>query len=865
MTTAVATTELPDAQVPTLDASTEDEIGVSWTDVIDNGDYRVEYKETSEALFLTHGTFGESTTSTTITGLEDGEKYEVRMRTETEHVTGSYTSTENAQAVTVLPAPTDFAAPQPDWYETLVVNCSWTDNSDHADEEYYIQVSTDGGATWSDLTGDLGTDTTSTTLRSSDLNYDTDYELRVRVVTEHTASESGTVSVVTPLLDASQEEGPWLGLVASDNTAADRRQLKGNILGRSSHFVREHTAKSDWQLKLTYDESLEDWIFAEAHLYDGSEHLFAGEVHPVESDEGAAKTTVSGKGAPAMKLERGAPDTPFHVQAERADQALQNYLDQESPVGGTVTLTTGATVDDQQLQDASTDSEFNSILTLADTDPQSVTSDSVPSQQTLFFAEAEDGSISGGSVINRTTASGNGVADGEGQAVQLSGGNSVSISFTPDYTILEEDVGIRIRWRTTGADSHGREISLNGFTVEDVGADVTDFPNLTWKTVEDTEYAGGDLTPDGGPYTLTFTATPGSSDDLVVDCMAVYDEGGSRFTAGYNFDDTLSDGTDGGRYLDGPELYPRENRVVFDQAETAYRILATSLDATLDDTTGSQALGWSTDGGSTWNDTGNTTSIDDDTVSAETTTITGSVVLSRYGDRDNTTPLKGFNGQTLNSFTLAIDGETVGVIDDERFGENHLKNIMRLAKRAGVRFVFNHDPDDTQWDIEAFADGDVTGTADWNTVNRKRKVDPKGYANHIIAFGAIDESTGERLRAELDDQSEINSFGQRITKPLPPDPSLDSEAKVKSAARVALQNAKKQKKLTGRIDITAQNITPGKTYTIDAWSESQSLERVVFQLSSENIEGQLFFSLPEGLGEAMSEDEASIGEVRDAV
>ncbi|USZ75744.1 hypothetical protein NGM07_00085 [Halorussus vallis] len=83
-----ATTDLPDAQTPSLDNGIEDEITATWPDVIDYGNYRLRYRQTDVSTWTDWGTVGEAMTSATIRGLPDGEEFEVQLRTETEHTPG---------------------------------------------------------------------------------------------------------------------------------------------------------------------------------------------------------------------------------------------------------------------------------------------------------------------------------------------------------------------------------------------------------------------------------------------------------------------------------------------------------------------------------------------------------------------------------------------------------------------------------------------------------------------------------------------------------------------------------------------------------------------------------------------------------
>lgn len=125
------TTTLPDAGVPSLDNTTEDEITASWPDVINAGSYRAQIRETGESSWTSSAegfaeqVVGHDTTSVTFGNLQDGEEYEVRLRTETADVTGAWTTP--AATITVFPAPSNLSVD--DRFDT--VNLSFDDNADN--------------------------------------------------------------------------------------------------------------------------------------------------------------------------------------------------------------------------------------------------------------------------------------------------------------------------------------------------------------------------------------------------------------------------------------------------------------------------------------------------------------------------------------------------------------------------------------------------------------------------------------------------------------------------------------------------------------------------------------------------------------
>lgn len=70
-----------------VDSVTIDSAGVSWTDNHENGDTRVEYKQTDAGSWNTFSTLSRNMEAETISGLLHGEQYDVRVVAQTEHTT----------------------------------------------------------------------------------------------------------------------------------------------------------------------------------------------------------------------------------------------------------------------------------------------------------------------------------------------------------------------------------------------------------------------------------------------------------------------------------------------------------------------------------------------------------------------------------------------------------------------------------------------------------------------------------------------------------------------------------------------------------------------------------------------------------
>lgn len=112
------TTTLPDEPQPSVSTPAPGEISVSRGGTPSNyGTVRYQLRQAGESAWDSSAAgFAEheltpQTTSTTFTGLVDGAEYEIRGRTETEHITGTWTTP--VSTTTSWPAPTDLQFSQP--------------------------------------------------------------------------------------------------------------------------------------------------------------------------------------------------------------------------------------------------------------------------------------------------------------------------------------------------------------------------------------------------------------------------------------------------------------------------------------------------------------------------------------------------------------------------------------------------------------------------------------------------------------------------------------------------------------------------------------------------------------------------------
>lgn len=218
-TTELATTELPSPTLNPPDASVEDEISLSWSknDDSPDGDWAL-YRSQDGSSYSLLNSYALGTTSTTDTGLEDGERYWYYIERRTDHATASSSERNNT---TQLPAPSGLAVASPTQDE---LDLAWSNNDDSSDGDIEVLRSQDGStgsviATFTDLTTTGYTDT--------NLEDGERYYYIIRRNTNHTSASSGQESGITTLpkptidsLDTGTEDEITLNWSKTDDNPA---------------------------------------------------------------------------------------------------------------------------------------------------------------------------------------------------------------------------------------------------------------------------------------------------------------------------------------------------------------------------------------------------------------------------------------------------------------------------------------------------------------------------------------------------------------------------------------------------------------------------------------------------------------------
>lgn len=828
-TPPVATTELPDAQQPTLGNGVEDEISVDWTDVINHGEYNIQYRETSSSTWLAGPTVDEATTSATITGLEDGEEYDVRIRTQTEHVDGAWTSP--VAIVTKFPGATGL---------TLTVDGSnqisgsWTDNSDNEDgfrvqrRDELDPARPTGFGSWQTV---QTLDANVTTFTDATLEHNHDYEYRIEAFTEDTTATSGTAVATTDVEYAQY----W---------TLELRRSDGEILTiDGEHFVppspqisRAPSRITPWSVEIPETRVLteENWINTDAFLWfdGGNELVLRGELQKASHPTTAAPQNAS---TPTTTLEGADVGYEFkhggareRYQSFEAHLALEDYLTtyfgdwQVSVIEPTVQLIDS----DKLIQSADSTSEWDSLYSPPSDKPVGITDGELHQLQSCWTAEGENfssGTASGDPNALDTYSSGDAARFDEA-------GDTAKWTFTPQHDIPESAVGVQVR-DDDHSDSVEVEWRLNSNVIDTVpdGAGLS----LSWSDVGSGYYSGGSGYTGGGltagtTYTLEAECLSVSSGTAyVVDVVAPYD---SRYS--YTWD---NDNGGSGGYLDGPQMMPDVVTVELPTVDENRNVPSASITTVWDNTTNNQALAASNDGGSTYGISEPNTQTLDGTFSGPGSLPRAKLTLSRYGSRTTATPKTGFNGQAVDTYEFRVDTNSLAVIDDRTYTGSHLENIQALCDDAGMIWVTPYT--ETGKEIEAFKPGEVSATLpDVEVLDGDDITDLEQYYNAVRVFGA-GSGDGTPLEVMAESQDEIDQYGRREA-PAVFEPRLESKADVENQANQLLAEYIAEKDQKATRTIVPKSITPGYSYSVPGLSGELVLREVQFE---DGQRGQLRF------------------------
>lgn len=727
-------TELPDASIDNLDDSVEDEISVTWTDVIDHGSYRIQYKESSASTWNDWGTVDESVTSVTVTGLEDGEEYDFRIRSETEHVTGSWSAT--ATTTSVLPAPTNATASLSTTAPKTEIDLSWDDHADNEDG-FLVKRSREyeyGWGPWEEVADVAALSGTSTVEYTDDtVSPGNTYKYHVEVYTEDGTTDSAETGTVTT--DSSGKPRTQTG---SDDWEVrvehqSGQDVRPQILDDPT-FLPTLNDYPRVEIPVPRDEKWQAAGFEEAPLSVWKD----GEILPID-----ILINVRLEEDRAVLEGRGGSELAKRVQAEydntEAHAAARNLVQDNTSYGTNVDDPASGTESDTKMQSASTTSEFQSVTSRTSTDPFRIQDDAIKTCQTNFPIQAAsiDADYSGTYYqIDGNVTSDN--SDTYGEAVRLESDNDyVEVSFTPEYDIPSGSPMPYVRWGNPDvvlSDGHKLIIELDGSNVLETVNGFGLNSNWSWFDVSPVDWT----LSGGATHTVSIKVVSTASEDVYIDILGLADD---RFT--YTWDDQV----DSNYALSGPETHPNAVDVEFESATSAFNVVGGKIDGTWDDTSNSQAVALSNDDGTSWTSGNNTADFSTD-FSDPGSSIKWKATLSRYGSRSGVTPTTGYQSQTILSYTLYADLEDTPVLDGQKYDGALLDVLKRIAEYGNFIWELRRDQQNG-WTVEWTQPGQRTADADDGIADYSVSKSVEKAYEKVVIKGAAQPVRGEEFTADV--------------------------------------------------------------------------------------------------------------------
>jgi hypothetical protein len=435
-------------------------------------------------------------------------------------------------------------------------------------------------------------------------------------------------------------------------------------------------------------------------------------------------------------------------------EAATDIIQTATPYTANVDAPPSDTLTNETVQTASTQSDFEDLLPVKDTDPIEITtSDEVVQHQTAFVSEAEHPDRdSAGNYALQYYDNGD-LSGGEGQGI-FDYYSYVEYDFTPQYRIPADRVGVAAR---TPSLSNAKECQIllivNGteYILDELsGGEGTTLDWAKWGQdlyeYNGPGYQGPDI-PAGSTVTVRLFADGNNGSDYGWDVVALYDR---KFS--YTWDN-VNDGSDG--YLHGPELYPATYDLDFEDHPAIYVVTGGRAEVTMNDTSNDQELALTNDGGNNYPITAsNTTTVEGDFADGGAS-LGLRVTLSRWGSRTTATPQTGFNSQSISEYTLYADLDRAPtLLINETFDAQALNILSEIAERGD--YIFEYQDNIGTKSIEMAKFGSRAEGTDQTL---------SGYSTTKSTQNVVQKATIKGGSEQIEDEEFTSSVGSFVSLP----------------------------------------------------------------------------------------------------
>lgn len=282
--------------------------------------------------------------------------------------------------------------------------------------------------------------------------------------------------------------------------------------------------------------------------------------------------------------------------------------------------------------------------------------------QTCFVLEGQDFTAIGTTDDDRYSG---------GKAASISTSIRSSPSFDLEYDIPEAELYIR---EGLFEDAPSIEFSINGMSVSRPDGTNT---AINWATERFFEGL------DAGSHFVEVDADD-AENDFVFDLIAVADD---------RYDYDLDNDVDENLALEGPQLYPDELTIETETLPQFRRVLAATLD--IDANADLPKLELSNDNGVTWvgeDDTGTLEATFDEASPYPRARIT--IGHTQDEDSGDATPTTGDVPMVISSIEIRVDADDVPLVLNQRFDDDLVDVLQRIAKNSNAVFEVRRDGDE---------------------------------------------------------------------------------------------------------------------------------------------------------------------------
>ena len=578
----------------------------------------------------------------------------------------------------------------------------------------------------------------------------------------------------------------------------------------SPDIPAEHSVINEWRFETPLDESLEFYRHGELLLYfqddEGDRQIITrGPVDAIKSDDQDGLTRLRGKDIIQLLQQEGPDEGKVEVDGTAADEIERVWED--TPLEATVIEPEAIVISEERVIQSAGDLTAVFGDHIRDTDPIVISETEAKPARVGWVKNALDAAFHSTEVKENED-----FVDGEGDAA-FSGGldQGYELDFTLDHDVPADELEVGIRYfLEEGEDNPGGDFLIDGEKVDPIASLIDG--QVRWTTRQ------APFEVEAGSHTLRIEGDGDSgSGDFEVDLITVFD---SRYT------ETENELTDG--QLDAPQERPDKIDIVADTVEVENSIVFAYLNVEAD-TENEQKLGidFAPDGDYSPDITAaNSTSLEEDNPGDPTSSIRAGITLGHTGEvRDDDTPRKGWDVQSLTEWELAVDESSIIVFEDQEFDGNWFQIMQEMHDEGGL--IFRTVPDENNLAVETFERGDLQGNVDWTRLSFERGYEnATDYANVLTVVGAEDDQ-GNREVVEVRDDAEIERIGEEI-----PDYVIterhQTESELRNFGVVELNRRLQTDELSASLDIVPQRPEVGYEHYIPVLDESLVLEGLTF-------------------------------------